>query len=381
MTKRRTRKELRKERFDTANKFAESIVKKFGPIVKCVVTWGSITREKQTFHAKSDIDCLVIVDDLTGPISDQQRAVLDIETRKIAKQTDKRISIQPVWTLSELWAMIRHQSPLVYSVLREGWALYDTGFFVPLKKMYNMGQFAGTTEAAYIRMGLIDRRLALAEHKKIMIVFEEVFHAMLEAAQGVLVFTGKEPPGIRGTPDAMRKYLVDEGLLEEKWADEMEDGVKFYKGVEHGKVKEITGAEVDKWIERGRMFISRMNALMKTLENVKKTKEIVEMTNAMLKGSALALKSIDKLPKDPEKLQEAIKKELIETGTINPTYAGLIEKVLDLHKKVKDGKVSSISEEEVYSSREYVRRFMFDVRRMFREKQFVPKSSPSIKKK
>jgi predicted nucleotidyltransferase len=188
MAKRRTQEELRKERFDVANKFSDAVVKKLGPLVKSIVTWGSITRKQQSFHKKSDIDCVVIVDDTATKITDQLREKMDMDVRKIAHETDTRISVQPVWLLTEFWDMIRTQSPLAYSVLREGWALYDTGFFVPTRKLYELGRFPATSQAAYMKMDAVPRMIMHAESLKLMIVFDDLFYAMLEAAQAVIMF-------------------------------------------------------------------------------------------------------------------------------------------------------------------------------------------------
>ena len=162
MPAKKGQEEMRKERFESAQKFSDAVVKKFGRIIKVVVTWGSITRKEHTFKKTSDIDCLVIVDDTLISITDSQRAKMDAEIKEIARSTDKRIVVQPTWLLTEFWDMVRQQSPLAYSVLREGWALYDTGFFVPLRKLYDLGKFPATKAAAYMKFDAVPRRIRKA---------------------------------------------------------------------------------------------------------------------------------------------------------------------------------------------------------------------------
>jgi DNA-binding ferritin-like protein (Dps family) len=171
----------------------------------------------------------------------------------------------------------------------------------------------------------------------------------------------------------VREYLVDTGLLEEQYAKDLEDIVKFHKGYEHGEIKSITGKELDEWIERTKRFVIRFEKLLKHLENQKKAEEIRQLTDFMLKISATALKSIDKLPKNPKDLPEAIEKHLIGSGLVSPNYSGLLEKILKLQKSVDQNKISEISENDLYSNRDYVRRFMLDVRNVLREKKFVSK--------
>lgn len=368
-----TKEELKKQRLESAKKFSEDVVKKYNQIIKAIVVFGSVARKEQTFTSKSDIDCVVIIDDTAVRLSGEQREKLDYEIQNMARDADKRISIQPVWLLTEFWQMIREQSPLAYSVLREGFALYDTGFFIPLCKLYDMGKFPATKEAAYIKLENVPKRIKRAETAKAYIVFEDLFYAMLEASQAVLMFIGKEPPGVRASPSAVKKHLVEEGLLEDKWADMLENVVKFHKAVEHGEIKTITGAELDEWIEKAKKYTERFEVLLKRLEDEKKAEEIKKMSEVMLNVSRMALKSINKLPDNSEKIAPAIKTHLIETGLVSPNYDGLLEKVLKLKEKVEGNKVSEITDKDVYSNREYVRRFIFDVRKVLSGKQFVPR--------
>jgi uncharacterized protein (UPF0332 family) len=359
--KRRTQEELRKERMDIANKFSEAVVKKFGSIIKVVVTWGSITRTEHLFSTKSDIDCLVIIDDASVRITYDIREKMDLEILEIAKNIDKRISVQPTWLLSDFWNMIKDQSPLAYSILREGWALYDTGFFIPLRKLYEKGAFPATSRAAYIKMETAPKRIERAEKIKTMAVFDDIFYAMLETAQTLIMFIGKEPPGIRGSSNALRSYFVETGMLEEKYANELEDVVKFHKAVEHGEIKTTSGQELDDWIERSKIFVSRLEKLLKKLENERKIEYIDKISDVLWETSVDALKTIHKMPRKADEVPMAIQKHLVETGKVNVNYSGLLEKVLFMKRASKTDEIDKISESEIDVARDYVRRFAIDV--------------------
>jgi uncharacterized protein (UPF0332 family)/predicted nucleotidyltransferase len=365
--KKRTKEEMTKERFDIANKFSQETVKKFGPIVKAVVTWGSITRK--SFTKKSDIDCLVIVDDATSRITDDIREKIDHDIRDIARSIDKRISVQPVWFLSEFWDMIRNQSPLAYSVLREGWALYDTGFFIPLRKLYDMGAFPTTIRSARMKMESAPKRIERAEKIKAMVVFEDIFYAMLESAQTVISFVGKEPPGIRGSPVALRNYFVESGLLEESYAKDLEDIVIFHKAVEHNEIKIITGQELDAWIERSKKFVARIDALLRKLENEKKADNINSVNDALWETSLVALKSINKMPKNAKDVPDAVQKHIVQTGMVNVNYSGLLEKVLSLKRMSEGNEIDKVSESEIDVANDYVHRFAVGLQRVIKNKK------------
>jgi predicted nucleotidyltransferase len=361
----RTKEELANERYEIAKKFSEDVVKKLGQTVKAVITWGSVTRK--SFTKKSDIDCLVIVDDTSTRITDQIREKMDDEIVGIARSTDKRISVQPVWFLSEFWDMIRNQSPLAYSVLREGWALYDTGFFIPLRKLYEMGSFPSTSKSAQLKMESAPRRIDRAEKVKTMLIFEDIFYAMLETAQTVIGFIGKEPPGIRNSPMVVRDYFVKTGMLEESYAKDLEDVVKFHKAVEHGETKSVSGQELDMWIEKSRKFVARFEELLKVLENQKKAESINSVAETLWETSLVALKTLDKLPKDAKEVPEAVQRNLVQTGMVNVNYSGLLEKVLSMKRMTQTNEVGKISESEIDVARDYVHRFAVDLRRSMRK--------------
>ncbi|MBU3896828.1 MAG: hypothetical protein KJ697_02750 [Nanoarchaeota archaeon] len=261
--------EERKKRLGKAIKFTDELLKKYGKVIKSVIIWGSILRKEQTFGPKSDIDFLILIDDTSFKVTNDFRNSLNQEIRVLAKKVYKNISVQPVWTITEFWDQVRQQTPLTYSMLQEGWALYDTGFFIPMKKLYALGRMPATSEAAIKKMDPVERRLARARESKAMIVFDDIFYAMVESAQSVLMFVGVDVGSVRLTPKVMREKLTTEGLLENKWADELDNVIKFHKAVEHGEIKYITGKEFDKWIERGEKFVKRMKKLLKELAKKK----------------------------------------------------------------------------------------------------------------
>ncbi|MBU4124101.1 MAG: hypothetical protein KKI14_01395, partial [Nanoarchaeota archaeon] len=206
--------EERKKRLGKAIKFTDELLKKYGKVIKSVIIWGSILRKEQTFGPKSDIDFLILIDDTSFKVTNDFRNSLNQEIRVLAKKVYKNISVQPVWTITEFWDQVRQQTPLTYSMLQEGWALYDTGFFIPMKKLYALGRMPATSEAAIKKMDPVERRLARARESKAMIVFDDIFYAMVESAQSVLMFVGVDVGSVRLTPKVMREKLTTEGLLE-----------------------------------------------------------------------------------------------------------------------------------------------------------------------
>jgi uncharacterized protein (UPF0332 family)/predicted nucleotidyltransferase len=353
-----------KTRLDSAEKFKEKVIQTFKGYIKAIIVWGSITRGDYT--GKSDVDIYLIFDDTKFPLKkfDEIREKIDRDLAKFATGIDPRLHPQPIIALTEFWDGIRGTHPLFFNIVREGYAVYDTGFFIPMRKLLEWGKFPSTVEAAEIRMESVPKRIARVQNVKLYMIAEDLYYAMLDAAQSILMYVGVGPPPPKTAAREVRKHLVENGLLEEEYAQMLEDVIVFRKKVEYKEVKEISGKEVDEWINKTDRYVKRFEKLLGDLEVTRKVNDIKRTYEVMIKASVTALKSLDKLPKEPEKLPEAFKKYLIEGGLVAPMYGEVLGKVIDMRKLVEDKQLDKVTDRDVYMSKEYVRRFLIDVRRI-----------------
>ncbi len=359
-------------RLKSSDIFKEKVLQMFKGYVKSIVVWGSITRGD--FTGKSDVDIYVIFDDTKMPLKkfDEIRERVYQDLLKIAKSIDPRLHPQPAIALTEFWDGIRFCHPLFYNIVREGYAIYDTGFFIPMRKLLEWGKFPATREAAHLRMESVPKRLTRVKNVKIYIVAEDLYMGLLDAIQAVLMYYGIGPPAPKIAARELRKHLVTNGLLEEEYVKIYEDIYTFRKKVEHKEIKELPGKEVDKWIEKAKKFIDRMEKLLKELETKHREADIKRSYEVMIKASVAALKAVNKLPPKPQNLPKAFKEHLVDAGLINPIYSEMFDKVLELRKMVDNKKLDKVTDRDVYMSKEYVRRFVIDVRRVLSEKAPIP---------
>jgi uncharacterized protein (UPF0332 family)/predicted nucleotidyltransferase len=360
-------------RLKSSNKFKEKLLGLFKGYIKSIIVWGSISRGD--FTGKSDVDIYIIFDDTKMPLKkfESIRKRIDKDIFKFAKETDPRLHPQPIIALTEFWDGIRTAHPLFYNIVREGYAIHDTGFFIPLRKLMEWGKLPATTEAAHIRMETVPKRIKRVQNVKLYMIAEDLYYALTDSAQAILMYLGLGPPAPKILARELRKHVVEAGLLEEKYAKMLEDVFKFRKKVEHKEVKEISGKEVDQWIKKADDYVKRMEKLLNDLEKKKKETDIKKSYEIMLKTSVAALKSIDKLPKKPEKLPAAFKKYLVEAGLISPLYGDVFGKVVEMRKLLEDKKIDKVPDRDVYMNKEYVRRFVMDVRRLMERGMEIPK--------
>ena len=368
-------------RLKSTKEFKIAILKKFGDYIKSIIVWGSITRGDYT--GKSDVDIYIIFDDTKASIKDfnKIRERIDKDIYKIAHDIDPRLHPQPILALTEFMDGIRFCHPLFYNIIREGFALHDTGFFIPMRKLLEWGHFPATKEAAEMRMESVPKRITRVENVKLYIIAEDLYYAFLDSAQAILMYLGVGPPSPKVAVRELREHLVSKGLLDEKYAKMLEDVLAFRKAVEHKEIKKIESKEVDKWIAKAEEYIKVFEALLKKLELNRKAYDIKSNYEIMIKTVVSALKSINKLPKEPAKMPEAFKKHLIETGVVNPVYANIFNKVIEMRKLLEEKNIEEIPIKEIYANKEYVKRFVNEIKMNLMEKLNFEKNAEEKMKK
>jgi uncharacterized protein (UPF0332 family)/predicted nucleotidyltransferase len=354
-------------RLKSSEDFKNKILSMFKGYIKSVIVFGSFMKGQGT--GKSDVDVYIIFDDTKMPLKkfEDIRSKIDEDIYRVASSIDPRLHPQPILALTEFIKGIRYTHPLFFNIIREGYAIYDTGFFIPMRKLLEWGEFPITPEAAHMRMEGVPRRLSRVKNVKLYMIAEDMYYALLDAAQAVLMYIGVGPPAPKTAAQEVRKHLVDAGLLEEEYAQLLQDVYDFRKKVENKELKDVSGKEVDEWIKKTEKYVERFDKLLKELEFNRKAYDIKRSYEVMVKASVAALKSLKKLPKEPEKLPVAFKKYLVDPGLINPTYSDVFEKVIQMRKLLDEKQMDKIKDRDIYMSREYVRRFVADVSKFIKK--------------
>ncbi|MCK4714859.1 MAG: nucleotidyltransferase domain-containing protein, partial [Candidatus Aenigmarchaeota archaeon] len=310
----------KKERINILKKFTKELLKKYGPIVRSVVLFGSTAREE--WKGKSDIDVFVIIDDTRQKVTPMAKDKIDAEMVKISKGIHSQLSVQQPYLLTEFWNMVRLGHPIVFNFIREGVPIYDKDTFLPIKRLLQMGEIKPSKEAVEKYIERAPKRIKRVENAKIYMVVEDCYYAMMESAQAVLMFLGETPPRPSDAAEALRRSTIKIKLLEPKYADWLENIIKVRKDVEHRKKQVMPGTELDTWIRKTKQFVKRMQQLIVRIE-VMKRENIIEKSYDIMKETTITLlKATKQVPPkkkitDIEKLFET---KLVKTGMITENY-------------------------------------------------------------
>ena len=357
----------KKKRIEILKKFTKLVLKKYGPLIRSIVLFGSTAR--QEFKGESDIDVFVILDDTRNRITPNMKMKIEDDLDYFAKESHKLLSVQQPYLLTEFWNMVRIGHPIVFNFIREGIPIYDKDIFLPIKRLLQMGLIKPSKEAVekYIERG--PKRIKRVENAKMYMIVEDLYYAMLESAQAVLMFLGKSPPRPSDAPSALRKTIVKMKLMTEAQVKDLEDIIEVRKQVEHKKIKSMSGEDLDKWIAKASTFVKKMQGLIVKIEVLKRESMIEKSFIIMSETTKTLLKAIDKKVEKSTPLAAQFKKHLVDTGMIEKKYHDVLADLEKWQNTVKKGKVLDLQKKDILAHREYVRKFIREAGKVMRAKQ------------
>jgi len=349
------------------NQLKEKIIAKYGDNVKCIIMMGSVARGE--YKVKSDIDVFIVIDDTEKEITPEEKNEIDENLEKMATEISEDISIQPSYTLTEFWDYARVCHPIIYNFIKEGKTLYDAGFFMPIKRLLEMGKIPATREAIESYMEGAPKKLMRAKTVKLLMLAEDCYYAMLNTAQAVLMFMGLEPPVPNKAYDEVKKYLVEPGILEQQYADWLKDIIDVRKKIEHKELMDVTGAFVDEWIDKADKFIEKMFQLLSVLEFRKKEKILERTHEVMYKAAIAALKTLHKLPEKTEEIPNVFKREFVDNKLVEGYYWDIWKKIEEMKGLVEKQALDKVPDKDVYQMREYVRNLIRDLAKVLKKQE------------
>ena len=334
------------------------VIKKFEKYITSYVAVGSLFRGDAT---SNDIDVAVVVDDTDVKkmsrfeLKEKLRGIILMQGQDAAKiaNVEKQFHIQ-TYILTDFWESVKDANPVIFTFLRDGVPLYDRGVFMSWKLLLSMGRIRPSPEAIDLQMDLGNKLLSRTKMKLLSIVGEDLYYAMLNPAQAALMLYGVAPPTPQETIDSLRAIFVKkEKLLEEKYVKALELIRQYYKDIEHGKMLEIKGAEIDSLLKSAQDYFSRIQKLFAEIEK-KRAKENINNSKQVIESLIKELAGKDKIP----------------FTSLMPTYLKIAEKekiprhfenILKETKKLDDKKLSKQERDKILRESHELVRLLDDI--------------------
>lgn len=253
-----------KTEHDIAMDFAEKIYQRFNKIVKSVILFGSTV--KQDIVAGSDIDIIIVLDDVSLKWDEQLIAWYRAELEKILRNNPykKSLHINTI-KLSTWWEDLLRGDPVVINVIRYGEAMIDlAGFFEPLKYLLVAGKIKSTPEAIYASLQRAPAHIARSRSAELGSI-EGLYWSMVDSAHAALIAANVSPPSPEHIALELRENFVKSKVLKSKYVDWYIELLTLHKKIMHGEIRRLKGIEVDQWQDRAEEFLEEMARIVKQI--------------------------------------------------------------------------------------------------------------------
>lgn len=325
-------------------------IKKFEKYVISYVAAGSLFRGDSK---PNDIDVYLIIDDTD--VKKMSRAELKDKLRAIISDmgftagrmvgVEAQFHVQ-TYILTDFWDSIKDANPVIFTFLRDGVPLYDRGVFMPWKLLLQMGRIRPSPEAIDMNMDIGEKLIERVKQKLLSVVGEDLFYAALNPAQAALMLYGIPPPTPKETVKLMDEIFVKkEKMLEKKYVNTLEKIRNMYKGVEHGKIKEVSGKEIDLLLKEIDEYLNRIKKLFWEIEKKSEVKNIEEIydTCIMVTKDALRIETGEK----STDIEKAFKEKLVDEGKLPEKMLNILKDVVKAKKEFKARKLTKQEIEKI----------------------------------
>jgi len=238
--------------------------------------------------------------------------------------------------LTDFWESVKDAHPVIFTFIRDGIPLYDRGTFMPWKALLKMGKLKPSPESIDLFMSMGDKVEKRVKRTLLDLVIGDIYWGVLTPSQALLMLYGLPPPNVKETVKEMKNVFVDkEKMLEKKYIDILDKiAIKYYKGYEHEKIKEISGKEVDQLLKDMNDYLKRLKELRVQIE-----KRSSEKTIEQIYEDAFKLLEILIGKHTPEKTIEEFDKNYIKKGIFAPYHLRILKEIVTARKDFKKGKL------------------------------------------
>lgn len=338
----------------------EKVLKEFPGAIKAIWVYGSAARGQA--KPTSDIDMMILLDDVQKEISSATIEILDSRVGELTKKLKKEKGInfhpQAPRKLSDWWDLLRSGEPWVFTSMRDAIPIYDpSGYIEPIQRLLSQGRMHGTWERSHMLIERAPYRLESAKKIFLEETTSDLLSAMVDSSHAVLMFSGIAPPSAQQIGSELRKYFCEKKLLEAGFPEWYEDFFEIVKKIEHGEMTKVSGKELGKWIGRTKAFIIRMEDLFAILESDKKKEMIEEAYKESMDACGSAFGKLGVSAEKEKEILKYVEDYLIKPGHVSRGYLEILKKIFSLKGALESGKLEELSEKDIYSSRMYAKNF------------------------
>ncbi len=304
--------------------------------------FGSLVRG--TADKTSDVDVFVIIDDTDVKrmsrieLLEKLRGKIVYEFAKEATALAgvKNILNIQVYLLTDFWSSVKDAQPVMFTLIRDGVPMYDKGTFIPWKRLLQMGKIKPSAEAIDLYMKEGERTEELVK-RRLLDCMIDAYYGVVTPTQALMMMAGHAPPVPKTIVAEVKEVLVDkEKVMSEKELKVLEKAVKYFKDYEHGKLKEISGKEIDELMKETKEYSKKMKELREKLES-----KVQEHQTEKINESIFALMKKIFGDKGKEELLKDFENEAVKKGKIQERMLGVVKDLGKIGQRAKSKKLTA----------------------------------------
>jgi len=248
----------KKDDHEIATKFSHLLDKELGDFLKAAVLFGSCAKHEST--ALSDIDVLVVIDDVQRVITPEVTEAYRLIVQKCCTRTSKRLHINTL-KLSNFWEYAREGDPVVINMLRDGVILIDKGFFGAVQLLLDQGRIRPSKEAVWTYYARTTTSVKSAR-QHILSACVDLYWAAIDASHAALMSVGEIPPSPEHVAGLLEHALVSKRMLDPRFPKVMRELYQLQKAIAHREVKEISGEQYDSYWRETLQFVDALRTVV-----------------------------------------------------------------------------------------------------------------------
>ncbi len=228
------------ENLRAAREFSKILLKEMNELVRSIMLFGS--NNYISANKNSDIDLMIVLDNVSVFVTDELREAYRIITKNIANNISDKFHIMTV-NLSDLWDMARKGDPVLINILRYGTPLFDRDLLEPMQYLLEIGKIKPTREAVY---NYSARAQTLFDETDFHLreAIQNLYYSVVDIVHASLIVKKIIPPSPKDMPSIFKETFKDDKKLMKQY-EVIEELYLLVKELEYGKKKIIKGAEYD----------------------------------------------------------------------------------------------------------------------------------------
>src|SRR3989344_5996676 len=323
-----------------ANIHKSLVLGRFDRYIASYVIGGSLVRG--TVGPDSDVDVFIVIDDTDVKrmsrieLLERLRGIIYDYIKEATVLAGVKNRLEPqIYLLTDFWQGVKDANPVYFTFIRDGIPFYDRGTFLPWKRLLLMGRIKPSPEAIdqYMKEG--DKTDDFVRRRLIDTMID-LYYGVLTPTQALMMLAGHAPEVPKAIVSQVKDVLVDkEKVMSMNELKTLEKLVKHFKDYEHGKLKDISGKEIDELKKECEVYRKRIKEIREKLEIRMQEHTVERIHGEMIK----VLKNIF-----GEKGQDALVKDLndqlVKKGKIKPRMIEIAQEILKVRKKAKSKKLT-----------------------------------------